>query len=694
MSVRTRIPSIAVGLLLCGLSELVAQSSRTPVTDRQWHLGRLDEAEWSEPGYRPPDAHRLELAFSGRENWSELTLFIRQDDVRHDWAVELNGRRLGRLFLMEADLVTTLPVPPGALRDGTNQLVVIPPAQVDDIVVGEMWLKPGGTGEAIAESWLNVQVIEEPGGHAIPARITIVDSKGTLVPLTGASNQTPPRFAAVRPGVAYIGTGVASIGLPAGDFTVYASRGFEHGVQTRPIHLGAGETMTLKLAIASEVPTDGWVSCDPHVHTLTHSGHGDATIDERMLTIAGEGIELPIATDHNYHADYRESAARMGVGGVFTPVTGNEVTTGTAHFNIFPVQPSARIVDFRIGGDPALAAAIRATPGVKVVVLNHPLNVHNGFQPFAPTNFNNVTGEHLGGPRFSFDAIELLSSSAQQSDFMAVFRGWFALLNHGHRITGVGSSDCHDVSRYIVGQSRTYLAAADSEPGGIDVLRACDSLLAGRALVSMGLLVNLKVDDTYGVGDLATNLGEQFEVVARVLGPSWVEATNVVLYANGQPVFHRVLADNAGRAGEKAVVRWQLPRPPHDVHLVAVATGPGITAPYWAIPRPYQPTSKRWIGRVIGATNPVWLDADGDGRFTAARDYARLLIERNHEASSTAITLLAGFDEAVAAQLASLLDAANVDLNGEQVRLLLEKSSASARRGFESYAEARAASRR
>jgi len=29
----------------------------------------------------------------------------------------------------------------------------------------------------------------------------------------------------------------------------------------------------------------GFVSCDTHIHTLTFSGHGDATIDEPGLTV-------------------------------------------------------------------------------------------------------------------------------------------------------------------------------------------------------------------------------------------------------------------------------------------------------------------------------------------------------------------------------------------------------------------------
>ena len=132
--------------------------------------------------------------------------------------------------------------------------------------------------------------------------------------------------------------------------------------------------------------------------------------------------------------------------------------------------------------------SLRATPGVQVVVLNHPRNIHNGFQPFASTNFNASTGQNLRGFEFSFDAVEVANSSALQSDWMVSFRDFFALVNYGYRVTAVGSSDVHDVSRYIVGQGRTYLACDDSDPAHVDVNAACRSLKAGRAWVSLGLL--------------------------------------------------------------------------------------------------------------------------------------------------------------------------------------------------------------
>jgi hypothetical protein len=672
---------LVAGLLLGALANQFATGAPLVLNTQRLHLGSPDAPEWEWFAAWPPDARRLDLRFTAQPNVREATLFIRQDDVRQDWSVGLNGKRLGKLFLMEADLVHTIAIAPGTMRDGENVLSLLPPKENDDIVIQQVEIVERPLNEAIAEGTLEVTVTNAGDRTPLPCRLTVVDARGALAPLIGLTN-APARPLAVRPGVVYTGDGHARIGLRAGDYTVYASHGFEWGVATQQVHVASGQVVRLASGLYHEVATQGLVSCDTHVHTFTHSGHGDATIEERMLTLAGEGIELPIATDHNLHIDYSATARRLGVTNYFTPVTGNEVTTAAGHFNIFPVQPDARVPDFKITDWPRLMSAMRATPDVRVIVLNHPRNVHNDFQPFAATNFNAVTGENKRGPEFTFDAMEVLNSSAQQSDYMLVYRDWFALLNHGYRITAVGSSDGHDVSRYIVGQGRTYIGY--SKPGQLDVAVACSNLLAGRTFVSMGLLVQMSVGGM-PVGQVMTRLREQVRVGIGVLGPSWVSATNVSLFANGVKIREWELAPSQS-VGEKGSVTWLLPRPAHDVYLVAIATGPAVTAPYWAIPRPYQPTSRQWAGRVIGSTHPIFLDADGDGRFTPARDYARKLIEEHGLTSARLLPALKDYDEAVAAQAASLCAARGARIDGEEFSAALGSAAPQVQRGFAAFA--------
>jgi hypothetical protein len=619
------------------------------------HLGEEGQPEWQEFAADRPEGRVLKLFFPSKASDREATLLIRQRDVKLDREVRLNGRAVGRLVLNEADLVLALAVPPGVLKDGENALEIGPAAGIDDVVVGEFMLNPTPREQALRRSALDVRVTDAGSGRGLPCRVTVVDPRGVLMPLAADPS---PRLA-VRPGVAYTADGRVRLGLRPGRYTVYVTRGFEYGLASREVTVGEGDERAVALAIGREVPTPGLVACDTHVHTFTHSGHGDATLDERLVTLAGEGVELPVATDHNHFTDYSAPARRLGVASEFTPVVGDEVTTRRGHFNVFPFTPADRVPDARIEYWPDLMREVRKAAGgtrAVVVVLNHPRDQHAGFRPFGPERFNAAVGEDRDGVPWNFDAVELINSGAMQSDPMRVVRDWFALWNHGNEVTAVGASDSHDVSRFIVGQGRTYVACRDDEPGRIDRFEACKSLHHGRVLVSLGLLARIAVDDRFGPGDVATGLGDKFRVAVTVLGPSWVRADRVELYANGVMIRdHRIdaSADRVTGPGEKARVEWSIPRPRHDVALVAVASGPGVTAPYWPIPRPYQPTSKVWEPRVLGVTNPVKLDADGNGTWNSPRFYAQFVIELSGTEPRTLIKALEPYDEAVATQAAA-----------------------------------------
>src|SRR6185369_15361008 len=172
-----------------------------------------------------------------------------------------------------------------------------------------------------------------------------------------------------------------------------------------------------------------------HTHTLTHSGHGDATVEERMVTLAGEGIELPIATDHNRHIDQRPFAKTAGVGRYFTPVIGNEVTTPVGHFNIFPVRADANPPDFQSKDWKVIFDNVYRTPHVKAVVLNHARDLHSGVRPFGPKLHNAVAGENLEKWELKANAMEVVNSGAVQSDPLRLFHDWMGMLNRGYLLT-------------------------------------------------------------------------------------------------------------------------------------------------------------------------------------------------------------------------------------------------------------------
>lgn len=659
---------LALAFLHVGL----AVAGEQVLTPRLHHLRAGDQPEWADFP-RQAEGPSLRLHFRSQANAAEWTLLLRQQDVKQTWKVLLNGKELGRLPPDENDQILALPVPPVALLHGDNSLTVEQVGKVpDDVRVGEVALDPRPLREARAEATVDVTVLGDKS-TPVPCRLTIVSARGPLAAVGATSGDG----LVVRAGVVYTGMGHARFGLPAGEYTLFAGRGFAYGIDSVHLSLRPGDVVRKTLSIRREVPTPGYASCDTHVHTLTHSGHGDATLDERVVTLAGEGIELPVVTEHNRQVDYEAAVVKQGVRRYFTPLVGNEVTTAVGHFNIFPVAPGGPVPDFNLKDWKSLAASIERTTGAKVVVLNHPRDLHAGFRPFGPGRHLALTGEDLDGWVLPANAVEVVNSGAQQSDALRPIHDWLGLLNRGVFLTPVGASDSHDVSRYIVGQGRTYVRCKADQPG-----EAVESFRRGRVLVSCGLLADITVNDAYGPGDLAPAGGE-VKVAVRVLGPGWVQAERVELYANGIRVREACIP-----GGKTAGVKWQgvwtLPRPRHDIHLVAVATGPGVAALYWPIAKPYQPTSPVVRRRVLGVTGAVWLDGDGDGKRTSACEYARRLCEASRWEAAGVVQALAGYDEAVATQAAGLLRERGVSANDPSVR----EATPQVRRGFEAFAEA------
>ena len=654
------------------------------------HLRSAGPREWSSFPDQP-DALRLEVTFAANRNSTPHSLRVRQQDVKQSWHVILNDQRLGDLRIDENDMVVYFDVAAGALRDGDNTLRIEQDSRgrqvPDDIRVGEIHLLSSPVDTALQEATVEIDVRDAETQQPLPARITIVDAAGALQTVGATSDD----HLAVRPGLIYTADGRARFGVPAGNYTVYVGRGFEYSLASEVISVSAGESIHRSLTIRREVPTEGYVACDTHVHTLTHSGHGDATVQERMITLAAEGIELPIATDHNVQIDHEPFARERLVRDYFTPVIGNEVTTKVGHFNVFPIEAGARVPNHNLPDWGAILDDIHRTPGMKVAILNHARDLHSGTRPFGPKLHIAVIGENLDGWPLRFNAMEVVNSSATQTDVMQLFHDWMGLLNRGRRVTPVGSSDSHDVGRHFVGQGRTYIRCDDRDPGNIDVDAAVNSFVQGRVLVSYGLIAELTVNDKYRSGELATVPDDEVRVGLRVLAPHWIDATRVMLFANGELIRSAEIDKQALRdlpPGVKWQAEWLIPRPRHDLHLAAIAIGPGIDGPWWKTAKPYQPVSPDWEPHVVGCSGAVWLDIDGDGRPTAAFDYAQRAYAAAAGDLAKLVAGLAEYDAATSAQGAHLFRGAGGSLTSAESQAVLQAAAPGVQTGFRRYLEA------
>ncbi|WP_035360419.1 CehA/McbA family metallohydrolase [Dyadobacter alkalitolerans] len=656
------------------------------VVDKKIHHLRAGNArEWD--SFKGTPQKQLDLNFDGKEHASETTLSLRQEDVKAGWVVTLNGRDLGKLDQDENARVRYLPVPPNVLKAKGNVLTIkydsagkadlLP----DDILVGDIQLLDRPTQQLLEEVKVNVGVFEKGINHLIPARITITRLDKALQPVVA----TPGQQLAVRTGCIYTGEGTASFSLPAGKYKLYASRGFEYSVDSVVLEVTKNKPVSHHFSLIREVPTQGWVSSDTHIHTFTNSGHGDATVQERLLTLAGEGIDLPVFTDHNMVYDAKPLIRKMGLDTVFTPVTGNEFTTKVGHFNVFPLADNAKAADHQVK-DWASVSKELGNSNKQVIVLNHGRNIFYNFQPFGPSRHISIAGQDLQEWKLPANAMEVMNSSAQQKDIMQLYRDWFGLLNRGHYLTPLGSSDSHDVMRYLVAQGRTYIQCRDDVPGKINVGEAVDQLLAGRVMVSFGLMAEIKVDGKYGPGDLAPTSGKEMQISARVLGPSWIKADRVSLYANGMKI-REVRINKDGKNGVKWEGSWTVPISSQDTYFVAIAEGPDPLHPFWIIPKPYSRMSSVWNPQVIGSSGALWVDADGDTKKTSAFHYAQNLVERSQGNTQNLFKQLASFDESVAVQVASIFQSQG-KLNELMSSQAFKNASQQVKNGFDVYHQA------
>lgn len=649
--------------------------SQRHTLDSGWHhLRNTGPMEWSSFP-EAADQNKFVLYFQSRPNDTEKTLALRQYDVKLNWIVLLNGRSIGTLVADEKDLMSFLKIPPGLLATNNTLEISSPDTKSDDIRIGEVTLHDAAMDQLLSQAHVSVEVFDEDTNKAIPSRITIVNGKGILQPVTASARDA----VAVRAGYVY-SKGKALLGVPAGTYTLYAGRGFEYGVDSAAVTLRPGDFTTVRLNIKREVTTTGWAGSDTHIHTFTWSRHGDASAADRVLTIAGEGLELPVFTDHNVHVDLKPFAIDLGLQGYFTPIVGNEVTTAVGHFNVFPVEGDRTVIPYRAENWETLSQNFR-DENTQAIILNHARDIHMGFRPFDPEKHLSSAGMRLDAQGFPANAMEVINSGSQQTDRLQLTRDWFGMLNQGNYITPAGASDSHDVSRYIVGQARTYIRCNDEDPANIDVAEAVKNFREGNVMVSFGLLTEIEINESYGPGELAPP-SDEIHVAVKVSGPAWIRAERVVLFANGKKIREEKITQQTA-AGIKWRGSWNITLPTHDVFLTALAEGPDGNLPFWPIAKPYQPASPAWEGGVMGLSGAVWIDADRNGKRNSARDYAEHLSRQAGNDLNLLIQSLASYDEAVAIQVAALLYQKGKNLTGTEITKVLRRATPETKSAFQ-----------
>ncbi|MCH2162829.1 MAG: hypothetical protein MK085_13280, partial [Phycisphaerales bacterium] len=141
--------------------------------------------------------------------------------------------------------------------------------------------------------------IQNKTGVPIPGRLTFT-SPGEPGKAAFRLGSALPNHLALRKNVVATASGSGQIAVEPGRYLVTASRGPEWSIDQQHLTLRAGETLNYRATLHREIETEHWVGADLHLHTREFSGHSDASVEERLVTLRAEGVDLGVATDHDH----------------------------------------------------------------------------------------------------------------------------------------------------------------------------------------------------------------------------------------------------------------------------------------------------------------------------------------------------------------------------------------------------------
>ena len=409
--------------------------------------------------------------------------------------------------------------------------------------------------------------------------------------------------------------------LPPGVYEWTATRGYEYAVQTGFVTVEESGEASVQLVMTRVVDTTGWVAIDTHVHSGP-SEDSDVPPEVRALAAAAEGVEMFVASDHEIVSDLQPAVDRAGVSDFIDPVIGEELTaTNPEHLTTYAME----VRDLPRGGpvrwyglDIEEVYALALEDGSAGVGLNHP---RGGTAWMTLVDWDRITGEPadrdptlLGMPEgaamwsWNFDFVEYMNGT--RDPFLdparpvetGKFEDWQAFLNHGHRITAVGSSDNHGLEH--TGDSRTYIAAPSDAPGELDDLDLAAGLNEGRAVASTGAFARAAVG---GLGPGETVVANAGEVTLNVHIEALpeIDVTWFLVTYNCDEVARIAATDPDGVVKFDGTI--QVPAA-IDGHLAVLGFGERRLPEGLASFNPHR------VPRFT--TNAIYVDADADGTWT------------------------------------------------------------------------------
>lgn len=460
--------------------------------------------------------------------------------------------------------------------------------------------------------------VKDSSGAPVSARVTLRAEGDAASPYPPSAVRVAPKGAYQWGGpgsggkisaVGFAVGGEATVTVPVGEYTVFATRGLTWEVDETTVTATVGTTATVTLTIDKVVDTVGWVSADFHIHAL-RSPDSDTPYPVRIRQAITEDLDVPVLTEHVTLSTLAPTAEALGLADQLIGVAGQEVTTFEyGHFNAFPLgwDPDAP----NGGGilpydkDPIeLFEAIRNQhAGDEIIQVNHPRG--NGLGAyFTHVGLDPGDGSVSIPEKWSqnWDAIEVFNGRCDGGDNLDALDDWISLTNQGVPRALSSGSDAHGL-RSAIGYPRNWIRA---DIGAVrdDHQTLVPAVRERHMFVSCGPFVRFEsLDGKHGLGDrMSVDGAGEVAFRVHVQAPSWIALTEARLWRNGQ-VIDAVPIDEV--AGGVRLDTTLTDTPTADAWYALEVIGTGSLLPVYSSGKPY------------ALTNPIEVDADGDGAWTA-----------------------------------------------------------------------------
>lgn len=555
------------------------------------HVALGDLLKWGNTDYFVEGHGRTRATFSGAGTWvgrhgAGGDLLLRTLEAK-DMVVSYRSRNPGLAAEIRAQYGSGNLVPAQTLRvrrELSFETLPVRPAKE----------KAGAT--------LVVELKDERG-RPVAAKLSFRGTAGTSDPNFGNDGDETGagRFA-------WSGTGRFVRTLPAGKYKVLATAGIERDAQRFDLEISVGKNVFLSGTLPRVITTPGQLAADLHLHQ-SPSVDADIGLATRLVSVAAEGVEFAVASDHYAVTDFAPMvAALLQHGALATPLVtavGSEVSTvgnRFGHFNLIPMKTTDR-VRYENTTPKALFAEMRQASPTGIIQVNHPRWDDIGYFHEFKLDPKTARLPYTAKDTFSwdFDSIEVMNGldASSEAKVRKVLFDWIRLLGQGHRFTATGSSDSHKLFFLDPGVPRTMIRFADSGDDTTDLQASSKALVAalksGNATVTTGPILDVSLD---GKKPGETARGDQDkELAIRVRAAPWIQVDEVEVLLG--PQGNRVRWISLPK-GKQDVVRLDTKfslRVPAKSFVVVLAKG------HTPLPNVYQAGIKPFA-----FTNPIWVE--------------------------------------------------------------------------------------